>query len=412
MLKIKKIVSLNLFLALLVLTVSGCKTGKRMVYANYIMPPKVISDVTKVQKLVIANPDIDLNISGVDRHSAQKIASVFSNTIVNDFSSKLYYNGYIKTADHIYGDPTGLKQVGRILASSRHGYDIKIIPAYKTAKLKIEAKIKYTRSTGKDRIKTTLTTTNYQIKTNKNGVPFSVPTSSSSRIVTSNVPYINVEATGSLICTVYDYRGKKLYSRTFNDLKFENKSGGDSGCKAEAPYLEVAQSLFIDSVNKVISDISPHKETRALVVNEKGNASVVALIKGTAFFDAKEKLGKILDKEEAEIEKASTETNAKYAQLIAEAEDAEKKAALEQERKEELIAISKDYSPDFENMAIILEIIGDRNEALEYYSIAADYDPENKSAKESFERVDKMLESARRVSGHSDKDYESQMGYK
>lgn len=372
----------------------GCKTEKRMVYADYIMPPKVVSDVSKIQTMIIPEPKIIIRGSGINRRTSRIISTIFSNTIKNDFSSKLYYNGYIKAADNIYCNSKGLRQIGRDLSGSKHGYDIKIVPPAKPARMIIKANLSYDRTEGRDRINTTLTTTNFTTRYTDKGVPFSKVSSQNSRVVTNLVPFINIKVKGSLSCTIYDSNNKVIYSRTFSDLEFENKSGGDSESNAEPPYPAVAQELFTNTVNQITTDISPHKETRALVVNEKGDSAVVALIKGTAFYDALNRLGNILDKESAQIEKESSEINAEYDKRINEEPDAEKQAALEQERKAELVEATKDFSPDFENMGIILEILGDRNEALEYYSIASDYNPENQSAKDSLTRVQELVNAS------------------
>lgn len=393
MYKLKSTLGLCLFLTVILLTMTGCKS-KRMVYADYVMPPKVITDVSQIKLMTIAKPSISLSAKGLRKRAQRDVKDVFANTIVNDISSQLYYCGYVKTTDNIYGNIHGLKTVASTLARSKHGYDVKLIPANRSAKMVFKTKLYYERTKGRDKINTVLNTINYTTKYNDNGVPYAAVSSHSSKVVTSRVSYINVKVKGSLTCTIYDHRGKKLYSRTFDDLEFENKSGGDSGSKAEPPYPEIAQSVFRETINKIASDISPHKETRALVVNSKGDSSVVTLIKGTAFSDAYEKLSKIIDKEEESIEKKSAEINTEYDQLIAEEADAEKKAALEVERKNELISANSEFSPDYENMGIILEILGDRNEALEYYTIAAELDPENTSAKDSSERVAKMISAS------------------
>ncbi|WP_367238937.1 hypothetical protein [Desulfovibrio sp. UCD-KL4C] len=84
--------------------------------------------------------------------------------------------------------------------------------------------------------------------------------------------------------------------------------------------------------------------------------------------------------------------------MIKNTDDPDKKATLAQDRTQELLDVTKDSSPDYENMAIILEIIGDRNEALNYYEMAAKADPENKSASISVSRVKEMVEASNRLS--------------
>ena len=394
---LKKIytIGISVCLALMILTAAGCSNKKRMVYAEYIMPPIAISDVTSIEKINIVKPKISL--SGISRKKFRDINNVFSNAIVNDFSSKLYYNGYLKPADEVYGDINGLKYVRTELANSKHGYDVKIVKERKHANLKVTADIKFSRTKGMDTINVTLVNQTYSIATNDKGVPFAQPNKPTKQIITKKIPYIEVKAKGRIVCSLYDFSGKKIYSRNFNDLEFENKAGGNAGSNAEDPYLVIAQNLFNDAISKVVKDISPHRETRSLTVNEKGDSSAVALIKGTAFFDAMDRLGSITDKEQETIEKESAEINSKYDELIEKTEDAEKKAALEQERTQDLIAATKDSSPDYENMAIILEIIGDRSEALEYYKMAAKFDPENINANKAVLRVKEMVDASNKL---------------
>ncbi|WP_415713564.1 tetratricopeptide repeat protein [Maridesulfovibrio sp.] len=392
----KYAIGLHLFLILIIMTAGGCKSAKRAVFANYVMPPKALQ-TQSIEKLIVEKPVIKIKRKGINRKTAGIISDIFANAISNDFSAQLYYNGHIKPADLVYGDPDGLKQVRKIMAHSKHGYDVKIIPARNTARLKVDVRVDYTRTKDIDKIITTLTTQNYSVEYNDEGVPHAKLGSVSSSNVSSNVPYIKTKVEGMLTATLYDHKGKKIYSRTFDDLDFENKAGGNAGSHAEAPYPEVAQSLFKDAIDKVVADISPHRENRLLVVNEKGDSSAIALIKGTAFYDAQERLADITDKASEEIEKEKAATKVEYEQKIAEAADEEKRTALKSEWAEAIIDITKKYSPDFENMGIIMEIIGQRSEALEFYEQASEFDPENETAKNSVSRINEMMTASRQV---------------
>jgi tetratricopeptide (TPR) repeat protein len=385
-----------LLAALAMLCAAGCAPKKRAVYADYVLPPNAVTDISSIENLDIAPPQIDLSCNYKSKRSVQ---NVLANAVEESFEDQLYANGFIKARDDIYDDAQGLAQVRKELRASRHGYDVKSARAMRTAKLITAAKVNLKRTKGVDVVQTQLVTQPYTIKTNKNGVPVSFPDPDRRRvkIVTSNVPFILVEAKGSLRVALQDAHGKNVYSKVFDDLSYERKAGGNAQPGAEPTLFEIAHELFGGAVDQVVKDISPHKESHVLHVNEKGDATAVALMKATAFSEAYNRLDSVITAHEKQYEAEAAEINKDYDAQMAAAETDEALAKLEEEKKAELLDASRFLSPDYENMAIVTEIMGDVSTALDLYGQAVEADPANTSAKQSLERARLFIEASQQV---------------
>jgi tetratricopeptide (TPR) repeat protein len=385
-----------LLAALGVLCASGCAPKKRAVYANYILPPNAVTDVSTIENLDISPPQIDL--SG-NYKSKRNVRNLLASVLEESFENQLYDNGFIKARDDIYDDAQGLAQVRKQLQASRHGYDVQGARVMKTAKLHTSAHVDLHRVRGVDVVQTPLVTQPYTIKTTKNGVPISVPDPKRRRVrvVKSKVPFILVEAKGSLRVTLQDVHGKTVYSKMFDDLSYQQKVGGNAQPGAEPTLSEIALGLFGKSVDQVVKDISPHKEIHVLQVNEKGDATAVALMKATAFSEAYNRLALVITEHEKQYEAEVIEINKDYDEQMAEAETDEQIVELEGEKKAQLLDASRFLSPDYENMAIVNEIMGDVSMALDLYQQAVEADPENVSAKQSLARAQLFIEESQQL---------------
>ncbi|PIE69485.1 MAG: hypothetical protein CSA21_02320 [Deltaproteobacteria bacterium] len=368
----------------------GCvQSQKRTLTAKYVMPPRVVRDVSALQNLVIAPPRVVLS-GNYDK--AKKLIPVFVNCLNQRLISGIYQERFFNVQDEIHGNPKGVAALNKTFAHA-HGYSIKSRHAKHPARIQTWATVELTRSRGQDRVVTSLATVPYDIKYSDEGVPYSVPDTDNQDLEEriTHVDFVTIKAKGDLRVEVRDTKGQVVYTKTFKALHFEKKVGGDTPVEALPTALEIATTLFEDPIAAIVKDISPHKEERSLVVNEQGDATAVVLMKATAFSEAYKRLDTVLQKHQALYESEAQEIKQTFSQKIqdAKAEGAtpEALAALRQEEQAALVKAGLFRSPDFENMAIVCETMGLVDEALLFYGQAAEANPENTQAAFSLKRV-------------------------
>jgi len=320
----------------------------------------------------------------------------------------IYKERFYNVSDDIYRNITGESQLQQVLRG-QHGYDL--IHSYKpkTSKIMAKAVVNIERKTGEDLIETQLVNQPYKTEYRKNKEGYSVPHAvpnydrKSVRKRQDRVPYIKISATAQLNITIFGKNGEKRYERLFKDLKFYKKVGGSGDMAAVPTSLEIAASLFNDSIVATVKDISPHTETRLLEVNEDGDKTAVVLIKATAFSEAVRRLDKAIEQNEAEYQALKGKIEEKYQREVEEIkasskEPLKKKAAiekLEREKTEELAKERAPLSPDYENYALCMEVMGYLDDAIEFFEKAHEADQDNQTAKNAYNRVLALREKAK-----------------
>jgi hypothetical protein len=379
--------------------IGGCQQAqKRSLTARYIVPPEVVRDVSSIQNLDIARPKVSLSGS---YGKSSELVPVFACCLDQRLTSGIYQERFFNVRDEIHGNAQGLRTLDKTF-SNAHGYSIKPAQLSKRAEIRTWATISLNRTTGTDRIVTSLASVPFNVEYTDDGVPFSVPNYDGKvvREQVSQVPFIKIEGKGELRVEVRDTRGASIYEKTFKNLKFEKKIGGDSPAEALPTVLEIASSLFDASIAMVVKDISPHNVERTLYVNEAGDPTAVALIKATAFSEAYKRLCQVLEENAAEYKREAGEIKKDFAEQIKEAQAAElapeeletQVKTLRAEEKGALLAAGLFRSPDFENMAIVCEAMGITDEALDFYGLAAGADPGNSAAASALARVSKLAD--------------------
>ena len=378
--------------ALLLFT--GCAEQKSEVYANFLMPPKEIKNVNDVK-----NIQIDVNkirINGLSKNAKKDVA----NMIKGKLSALVYKEQFLDVSDDILGK--SLKNF-RKESKNYHGYGKFYTDNPTTSKLKVDVNINIKKTTGKQRVVTKLVSQSYGVKMVGKKYPRPVAVKSgrpSVSNVTNNVPFIQYVATADLDIKLYNSHNKVVYTKSFPNLSLTKKLGGSSKSVVELPTdLSIVSELLTNKLREVVFDLSPHNESRKLVINEKGNPTVVALMKATAFSESANRLDDVISKQETAIETEKKELKLKFEESLKKAKDQKAKDSLTKSYNEKVKSLYKPLTADYENMGILNEILGDLETANYYYGEAVNADSANKLAKLSIQRVNNTLDKQKHLNG-------------
>lgn len=372
---------------------SGCVQQKQGVYADFVMPPKKIKNINEIKNIKINVKNVQL--SGVPKKFKVDIARMLE----GKFASSIFKEQFLDVADPNL-ESKNLSKLSKI-AFNHHGYEQFSCVNSKTARLDLSIKVNKRIKKDIDDITLRLARQSYKVKYTKGDypAPISVPEGRPSyTTVNKKVPYTNFNLNVDLDVKLYGINGELLYENSFNNIAVNEKIGGDTlKVKTHPTDLELIALAVSDKIKKVVKDISPYKETRALHVNEKGNKTAVTLMKATAFNDAAYALDEYISKTEAEIEKQEQEIEKKYSEKIAAAKEEKEKESLMQNKKAEISNLYVVLSPEYENMGILNEILGDIASAYDYYSTAFEYDSKNTSAEKSMKRVETLIKKQKEL---------------
>jgi hypothetical protein len=374
---------------------TGCAPPREL-HTTYILPPKQAVHLAPGTTFQLAEPGLSIKSDG----AGDEEPAVFRGYLRDRFTALIYQENAYRVADEFCGSSNALAQLQNKIAN-HHGYSNIHCPPSDPVVVKLEGTVTMQKQKGIERVERELRTTPYKIvkKTNKDGTQevSSEPEleKENRRVKVDNIPFEALMATGELRCTIRSEEGKILYRRGFHGLKFSAKVGGNGPEGALPTPVEIAARLFNAPLVEIVKDISPHSESRSLVVNEKGDPTAVALMRATAFSEAMERLDKViaehekkygeLKKErEEELDKKIEEINVSSKPLDAKASEIEK---AKNATNEELRNAMSPLSPDFHNAAIGCEVTGDWDLALYYYKMACEADPHNAQARESLDRL-------------------------
>lgn len=308
------------------LLVSSCSSTK--VTASFTMPPKAIAakDLSKISTLRIV---IDAKcVSDGKEQDNTFIAGILRERL----AERLYQEGYYKITDIIWGDIQGAQQAfdNAEVRNSGHGYtrfNTDTCNEAATMTLTFVGKIVSEKKRGS--VSYTLKEIPYRQYRDKDGVPRSEPDykevpkkdwkgnevrDSNGNVIYQKVPiiietkvteqydFLAYAAACSVRAVITDADGNQVYGGIF-----EAKCGerGDYNHHISRPTdAEIIARLFSDErvVGALVSDISPVKVKRDLVVNEKGDEKAILLLKANAYSEALHYLEKLVEK--AENEKA------------------------------------------------------------------------------------------------------------
>lgn len=379
---------MNSFKLILIATVTlfftaGC-VQQEGVYANYVMPPKKIQNISEIKDIKINLNK--LSISGFSKNVKPDIQEMVEGKLSAIINKEQFLNVYDNAIN---------KDIIRFNKNSKnhHGYGKFYADNPKFATLQLQIDLKLVKNSGVDNVQTTLKYQAYGVEYSKKGVPMAKPSGDPKYTkVSTKVDYTDYKLVANINAIIYNNQKKVIYNKTFNNITLTKKIGGDTLKSADIPTeLELVSSLLVPKFTEIIFDISPHKESRKLVVNETGDKSVVALMKGTAFSEAVVLLDSVIEKQENEVKTKKTEVEKSYEEKFTKAKDEKEKSELEKSKENDILALYKLIAPNYDNMGILNEIFGDLISAKYYYELASKYDSSLASAKTSIQRVENTL---------------------
>jgi tetratricopeptide (TPR) repeat protein len=388
----------------------GCAPSRK-IFVNYTMPPDRIapSHVSMLKNLRFKRGTA--TVQGTyfkNRRERKAFASWLEGYIEGKVASNIYREGAYTVSDMIFRDTKGERRVSSDLKYLHNGYgSVFSATPEKEATIVLTADLQLDKTTGTERVKTSLTRTPYKIKYDKDRQPYAVADTKHqrTRYVISHVPFVMMKGTGTLSIQVTGSGGENLYSKKFSNLRFEKKVGGSGPIDALPTSFEIAGSLLNDQLRGFVRDISPHRVSRELIVNENGNKTAIVLMKATAFSEAENFLDSFLDQQEKRYETLKEGIDRKFDEKKREVgksskSPAERVAALEklkQVQDGQIRDAGRFLSPDYEYYAICLEALGEINEAVTFYRKAVERDPQNASAKKALENLVRIYSRAKQM---------------
>jgi len=395
--------------------VVSCAPPEKKVFTSYTVPGVAGVNVEDIQNIVIEKPKLTM--------TNKDAAQVFGIYLSEKLNSSIYKEQYLAVADCLCGDKKGegrLKE--RLKGNNWHGYSELHAGRVARAKMLVSADIIFKEEKGADNITTEVHTTPYVVlgKKDKDGNTQSEPKKDKKGNIEqvvdkhqTKVDFVKYDLSGTVHFKMTSPKGEQLYNKSY-PVKLVRKVGGNSATISGYPtYLELAAELLQPAVEKVVKDISPHKETRELKINENGDKSAVVLMKATAFLDAKEVLEQAIKKNETtaqektkQIEEAFEKDKKRIEETVkAEKEREEAVKRITAEKTAKIKEAGRILSPDYENFGILREILGMYGAAIENYQLAYKSDETNKSAAAAEKRVAELIENVKKM---KDKDAELQ----
>lgn len=372
---------------------AGCKQGatKRALMAEYVVPPKAVSDISSIRYMAIPTPKV--SVSGNYKARRDGMSTSIANHLRHRMEAAIYAERFMEVADEVHSSSRGVGIVrSKMLA---HNYHVPGPRIYKNANIRMYANINVTEHRGTDEMSTMLFSYKYDIKRSDDewGTPYSEINSdrTKSRTVKSRVPYVTVNATGNLKVDVFNNRGQKVYTRTFDKLSFSRKVGGKEGVGALPTIFEISSAMFDKPVADVVAAISPHTVKRELKLNDGGDTTALVLIRSGAYAEAYARLLDVMDANEEKYLKKKDAIDKDFAETLAKlkadgaADDLIK--AAKADRRAEIVAAGIDRLPDLFNMAVLCEIMGRLGEAVDFWGLASEANPDDSAIAKTLARV-------------------------
>lgn len=281
-----------------VLLVAGCAT--ETVTADYVMPPKVIKDIKAIDTMAITT---DVKLSGNALGNQDK---TFANGALQQrVAARLCQEGYFKTTDFVWGNPDGVSKMEDTIRKkeSMHGYARHTTDLIqKRANLILNLTAEINAQTVKKNLSFTLKDVPYK-EENAGKMPVGRPDLTRTRIqkVSRAVDVFSIVGTGNLSVKLVDKSGKTVYEKNFPNLKYSFETSDSKHASLPSNSAVIAE-MIVPAIETVVADLSPHKESRKLEVNEDGAEHTVLLLKAQAFTEAIAALDEIKEKTYADYE--------------------------------------------------------------------------------------------------------------
>ena len=333
--------------AAVIILAAGC--AAETITAEYVMPPNAVSDIKAIDTMeLIAN--VKLSDNSAQAGDQSYVVGALNQRVASRFCQE----GFFRTTDFVWGNPEGASKMSEIILEkgNMHGY-----ARHTTESVSKRAKLYLTLNAN---VRTGKTTKNETfivkdvpfVKTMVGKMPVGRPDPARTRVnkVVMPVESYTIAAKGSLAVKLVNKNGATVYTKDFKDLQYSFEIGMSKHASLPTKSA-VIMEMLVPAIETIISDLSPHKEKRALVINEDGNEKACLLLKAQAFTEAITALESILEDDKNE----------------------------------------KKNSADYENLGLAYEIIGDYTSAKGCFDNALKIDSESKIAKDGIQRVENIL---------------------
>ena len=323
---------------------AGCTTEK--IKVDYVMPARVVKDVSKVNVVKI---DVKANVKGNLGENNEQATGLIKQLL----AMRLYKEGFYQVADGIWSNAEGASEMEKFLVGkSQHGYASLAAMGQGNEKvtLKLELDLDLDANPVQKELAFTLTTLPYKPKKAEKGKPpSSEPDLKAAKVenVKKTVTVYETVAKGTLKARFEGVNGGESpieYANTFA-VSMPEKDRFDS---AQPSQLKALAAAVTPAINEIVADISPYRETRELVASKGGDKRIVYLLNAKAFSEV--------------IEVA-----------------------------ERLELTGKTNFADYENQGIAFEAMGDFFSARDAYEKAIKAKPESETAKAGQKRVENAL---------------------
>jgi hypothetical protein len=348
----------------IMLAISGCHVPT--IKAEFKMPPRVISDIGGIDPMEIV---VNVNLKGnkITKGDDSIAKSAICERIAAGFCNEKSY----KTVDFVEGDKVGANKMLTLLQSkkSQHGYINIAHTPQTTALLEITLTAQVDAFEKDINVNTDLKKVYYKdikvpsvvvwyegknMKSETVYIPSSIPARTEKSVATSKLKETVVSATGSFSAQITDKKGKIVYKRLNNNLRF-SAICNHKNLDAMPNNAEILSALTNNAIKDIIKDLSTYTETRELKINKDGNEKVFYLLESLAFGEVNGYAEKVY----AEIEDAKNNVEKPEGKITFQ----DYKKYLSKETQELTFA-------DFENFAISYEVSGSLDQAREFYAIA------------------------------------------
>ena len=333
--------------AAVIVLAAGC--AAETITAEYVMPPNAVREIKTIDTM-----ELITNVKSTDNSAQNTDRSYVAGILNQRVAARFCQEGFFRTTDFVWGNPDGTAKMSTVVLGpgNMHGYARHATdPVAKRAKLYLTLNVNVT--SGKAIKKQAFVLKDIPFEQTKVGrVPVGKPILSRARVQNVSVPVESymIRANGSLAVKLVNKNGATVYTKDFKNLH----SSFEIGMSKHAPLptkSAVIMEMLVPVIETIIADLSPHKEKRALVINEDGDEKGCLLLKAQAFTEAITVLEDILADEKTK----------------------------------------KKNSADYENLGLAYEIIGDYNAAKENFDNALKISPKSQIAKDGTQRMENIL---------------------
>jgi|GEM_PF-3256816 len=314
--------------------------------AEYVMPPKTVADVKAIDTMQLVT-----NVKVSDNSPRSGDHTYIIGALNQRVAARFCQEGFFRTTDFVWGNPDGAAKIAGVLLNdgNLHGYARHTTDSVsKRARLYLTLDVRLNSSHVRKNLAFVLKDIPYRVTWvgNQHKVPVGTPDMAGASIqnVIFPVDVMSISARGRLAVKLVNKNGETVYTRNFDNLNYSfeiNETRHASLPSKSAAIME----MLVPAIETIVMDLSPHKESRNLVINRSGDEKACLLLQAQAFTEA-----------------------------IATLDELEEKS----------------YA-DFENLGLAYEVIGDYPAAKGCFADAIKSNPDAKIAKEGLQRMENIL---------------------